>query len=85
MLCVGTLNSAKLAKMCEVKCWFSYEFEVVMLFLVAFVLGGISFSLCSSLGAFIVDSRRPKTPYEAWLREIAAQNVVPLRESNAVV
>lgn len=47
-----------------------------MPFLLEVALGGVVFSLLSSLALVAREARRPKTPYQKWLAEIEKINVV---------
>jgi len=50
-----------------------------MTFFVGMILSLIVFSLVYSLLAFIRDSRPEQTVYEVWLKEVANENVIPMR------
>ena len=47
-----------------------------MPFLAEVALGGIAFSLLSSLAITAREAQKPKTPYQEWLAQIKKINVV---------
>ena len=53
-----------------------------MMFAIGTVLGALVFSFLYSLLASVRDSRPGETVYEAWLKEVANENIIsPRRDS----
>jgi len=71
------VTSLTVSRVC--KCNQVISERVVIMFAIGISFGALVFSILFSLMANIRDSRPGETVYEAWLKEVAIDNIIPNR------